>query len=118
LIAAFVLAAQVAVTPIPVTLDRLVATPDKFAGARVKLTGQIDACLGLSCKLCPTTAKLGKAYPSSCLGIEFARTQPKVSYSDVVLTGRFDPACLRGACLDNETVLTDVVVEAVLRERR
>ena len=119
MIAALVLAAQVA--PVTVTLEQLVAAPDKYAGAQVKLAGQVDACWGMMCAVCPTEATPATVKRDQCLAIGFARDQPSldrpIRYSGIIFTASFDPTCLREACLDNGAVLRGAVIETVMRRR-
>jgi hypothetical protein len=123
MIAALMVAAVVSSKTVDVTIDALVAAPDRFDGATVRLSGQIDSCWNLSCAICPKEAMPLTIDRSRCLPIEFERGQPLLSkpirYSDVTVTARFDPSCMLrpGTCTDNGTVLENALVEAITRRR-
>jgi hypothetical protein len=112
-----------------VTLDQLRSAPRQFAGRTVRLRGQVDQCWNMRCSLCPLDATPLKLQSDRCLAIDFDRMRggegnrgadmdAAFRYADVVVTARFDPTCLVGACLDRASVLLDARVEQVTRRRR
>ena len=101
-----------AVTPAveDVTLDALRAHPGLYAGRIVRLAGQVDQCWNMECALCPLEASPADPQRARCLALDFDRLPGGVGnrgvdmdgafrYADVVVQARFDPACLKGACL-------------------
>ena len=96
MIAALMVAAGIFSQTIDVTFDMLVATPSRFDGSTVRLSGQIDSCWNFSCAICPKEATPLTVDRSKCLAIEFERGQPLLSkpirYSDVTVTARC-PEC-------------------------
>jgi hypothetical protein len=111
------------------TLDDLRARPADFVGQRVSVAGQLNMCWNMDCKLCPLEATPRSPQPGRCLAVDFDRfrargneigasMEPSFRYSDVILTARFDPACLKDVCLDRASVLLDARVETVTRRRR
>lgn len=109
------------------SIREIQARPEIYAGKRVRLHGQVDACYFAGCHLCPEDARAADL-DARCLALEFdplrgssgdwgADLQPAFRYADVVLTATFDPSCLRNACTDNATVLRDGRVERVTKRR-
>jgi len=122
-------AAAQAGAPRPVTLDQLRTDPHAFAGQTVRLSGQVDQCWNMGCRLCPLDASPQRPQWERCLAIDFDRLRggeanrgadmdAAFRYADVVVTAKFNPECLRGPCLDRASVLLDSRVEQVTRRRR
>lgn len=125
--------------PQSVTLDQLRNTPARFAGQTVRLRGQIDQCWNMGCSVCPLDATPQNPQGERCLAIDFDRMRggsndwgadmdSAYRYADVLVTAKFDPACLprrpeRGAaaivvCTDRASVLLGARVKQVTRRRR
>lgn len=125
----FIAAAAVNAVAFPVTLDELRAHPGAMSGRAVRVSGQLDECWNMSCHLCPTEATPANPEWSRCLAISLdrfrggdrnvgANVDSAFRYADVVVTARFDPACLQNPCTDRASVLLDARVEDVTRRRR
>lgn len=104
------------------------ASPNKYAGKFVQLSGKLDQCFGWECSVCPETMSGQTADPNQCLALSFRPLIPKTGfgeeeqealfrYSSVRLVARFDPSCWRGPCLDRQTVLEDANVISVEKRR-
>lgn len=115
--------------PAAATLDQLRSQPDSYRGRMVRVTGQLDECWNMGCGLCPIEATPRDPQRERCLAISFDRLRGgqrnygfdadgAFRYADVVVTARFDPACLQGICTDRASVLLDAQVEEVTRRRR
>lgn len=104
------------------------ASPNKYAGKFVQLSGKLDQCFGWECSVCPETMSGQTADPNQCLALSFRPLIPETGfgeeeqealfrYSSVRLVARFDPSCWRGSCLDRQTVLKDANVISVEKRR-
>ena len=111
-----------------VSLDALRAEAQRYANRTVRVTGQVDQCWNMSCKLCPLESTPAQPQWVRCLEIGFDRYQGGerfwgvnldhvFRYADIVATARFDPACF-DICTDRGSVLIDARVERVTRRRR
>jgi hypothetical protein len=111
-----------------VSIEQILADPQKFAGKKVLLTGRLDECFGWECSICPEK-KDSVSKPGRCLALEFrplltdtgfgSDEQEKVHrFSSVVLSADFNPDCLTpGRCLDRQVVLNNATVEKVTERR-
>jgi len=113
---------------ITATVNELRSRPNDYAGKRVRLTGKIDECYHWECSLCPESMTNETREANRCLpltfrplvaGTGFGSTEQEgvFRFSSVMLSATFDPACLRGGCLDRQVVLEDVVVNSVTKRR-
>ena len=113
------------------TLEELRTHRQAFAGRMVRVAGQLDQCWNTECSLCPLEATPQNPLRLRCLAIDFDRfaggednrgagreMEAAFRYADIIVTAKFDPACLDGPCLDRGSVLMDARVEHVTRRRR
>jgi hypothetical protein len=97
-------------TAVPLELAFL---PSAASGTTVRVTGKIEDCDALDCRICPLRIPLDPRSSGYCYGISWAPVEGKtpaeldVLYSHSVLTvdAVFDPTCVRTLCLDRATVL-------------
>jgi len=128
--------------PMPVTIDQLIQSPDKYANKTVRVEGQIDNCEYDSCNLCSADATEVTANLGNCVGIKFdgysedtaglrtSRAMERVfRFATVLMDAKFDPTCIANyqpheiakkakfICLDRVTVLTNARVDKVLSRK-
>jgi hypothetical protein len=95
--------------PRSTSVPDLHAAPWRLAHRPVRLRGQIDACAGLSCKLCPETMTRETQNSRECLGIAFDDFADPVAgyathrsmdeafrFATVTVDAVFEPGCLTG----------------------
>lgn len=110
------------------TVAQVRSRPDEYSGKRIRLRGQLDECYQWECSLCPEGMKSKSGDVQRCLAISFRplvngtgfgsdEQESVFRFSSVVLSARFDPSCLKGACLDRPVVLEDSVVQSVTKRR-
>ena len=128
-------------TPIPATIEQIVQDPMKYADKNVRIRGQVDNCISLTCNLCPIDMKV---FGQGCLGLDFlgysddgagSRTSALMErafrFATVEMDTSVDPTCLENyekakqaenpsliiVCTDRATVLTDARVIKVLARK-
>src|ERR1700685_3391120 len=55
----------------PLTATQLLQSPERYASKVVRVVGQVDNCVSLTCNLCPVDMTNATFDANKCLGLEF-----------------------------------------------
>ncbi|HEY1631466.1 MAG TPA: hypothetical protein VGF56_09125 [Rhizomicrobium sp.] len=110
------LALSAAASAEPLTVDQLIAKPDRYAGQDVRVVGQIDNCVARACNLCPEDMTRASFDEEDCVMLVFdgddsVRRAMGEAYrfSDVIVDARFGS--------ERELALSDARVARVLSRK-
>jgi len=114
---------------IQTSIPQILQSPKAYANKIVRIDGQVDNCISLSCNICPTEMTNATFDTRKCLALEFEGFRDEggavgaselmdkaFRFAVVTLEARFLPACLGidgAVCTDRATVLFDARVLAL-----